>query len=107
MELQQIVLLLLTPLVIATGASAYAQPRETIDAAIIGKVETIYVRESRNLFIEKKLLRKTQSRDQWIEVRFDDGAPRELFRMPADLSIARGDRVAPQAGDLTPRNMNL
>jgi hypothetical protein len=65
----------------------------------VGRVETVYVRESRDLFIEKKLVQKTAGRELWVEVNFAQESNPELYRMPVDVKIERGDVVATHAGD--------
>lgn len=91
--------LLMTGAIVSATAHADGVPGNTA----VGKVDAVYVREARGLFIEKKLLRHTEGREVWVDVR---GAATvaatttgELFQVPADLVIQRGDLVATQMGD--------
>ena len=66
-------------------------------------MDTVYVREAKGLFIEKKLLRHSEGREVWVDVR---GAATvaattigDMFQVPADLAIQRGDLVATRMGD--------
>jgi hypothetical protein len=77
----------------------------------IGKVDAVYVREARGLFIEKKLLHHSEGKEVWVDVRgpmtVADKTTGEMFKVPADLAIERGDLVATQAGDESGRFLNL
>jgi hypothetical protein len=74
-------------------------------------VDTVYVREAKGLYIEKKLLRKIEHKELWVDVRFATALPgdpkSELFQVPADIAIERGDLVATRIGEPTLRSMNL
>jgi hypothetical protein len=98
-------------LVAVASAPTLAQSDSAADNSMISKVDTVYVREANGLYIEKKLLRKTEHRELWVDVRFATtpvGEPNsELFKVPADIAIERGDLVAARFGDPTPRNMKL
>ena len=98
-------------LILSVMASAVAQAAGVVDSSTIGKVDTVYVGEARGLYIEKKLLRKTEGQQLWVDVRRANSLPgmpdSELFQVPADMAVERGDLVATQFGDQTPRNLNL
>jgi hypothetical protein len=91
--------------------SALAQSDGVTGNSMISKVDTVFVREARGLYIEKKLLHRTASKDLWVEVRSASSLPgdpkSELFRVPADIAIERGDLVTMRTGDSTASNMNL
>ena len=101
---EAMLLVLFTAAGIAPGL---VQAGGAADGDGIGRVETVYVRESPDLFIEKKLLRKTAGKELWAEVKFAREAASELYRMPADVKVERGDVVATQAGDSILHTMNL
>jgi hypothetical protein len=67
---------------------------------VIGKVEKLYVRQSNNFFIEKSLVRKPSSSEQWTEVRFAaplaDGRKSEIVRLPESAVVEPGDLVSTQ-----------
>ena len=89
---------------VMAGAAATALAQD----GAVGKVDTIYVREAKGLFIEKKLVRNNPSKDLWVNVRLVTGeAASELYKVPAELAIERGDLVAMRDGDPTPASMNL
>jgi hypothetical protein len=77
----------------------------------IGKVDRVYVREARGLYFEKKLLRRTEGKEVWVNVRgatmVSDKSTGEMFKVPADLAIERGDLVATRIGDESLRDLNL
>ena len=83
------------------SATAYADGDPASDS--IGKVNRVYVAEARGLYIEKKLARHTAGKDIWAHVRsatiVASDATGDMFKVPADLAIERGDLVATQAGD--------
>jgi hypothetical protein len=91
--------LLMTGAIVSATAHADGVPENTA----VGKVDAVYVREARGLFIEKKLLRHSEDKEVWVDVR---GAATvaatttgEMFQVPADLAIRRGDLVATRMGD--------
>jgi len=98
-------------LIAAATASASAQPGGSGNNTVIGKVDTVYVRESKWLYIEKKLVRKVENEDLWVDVRFANPFPgdlgSELFQLPAHTAIERGDLVATKLGDQTALDMKL
>jgi hypothetical protein len=105
MRFNQLEMTLLVLLTAAGFAPGLAQAGG--DGDVIGRVETVYVRESRDFFIEKKLLRKTAGKELWVAVNVAQESKSELYRMPADVKIERGDMVATQAGDSKFHSMNL
>src|SRR5258706_9300326 len=103
---------LLAALVIGgAAASAVAQSDGASGDAPVGKVNAVYVREARGLFIEKKLVRSFTGKELWVDVRaasqVAETAVGELFEVPADIVIERGDLVATRIGDPSARNWNL
>ena len=84
---------------LAAGASpVLAQQSATANSgAMTGRIETVYVRESRNFFIEKKLFKRPSEKDLWAEVRVENPARTEyvteLAKLPENVSIERGDLV--------------
>ncbi len=93
---------LLGAMLFATAAvPCFAQ--QNADGGIVGKVETFYVRESANFFIEKSLVRRPRNNEQWTEVRFarplTDGRKSEIVRLPDDAKVERGDLVSTQLAD--------
>ena len=97
--------LLLSGVVVSTQSAAMTGD------SLISKVETVYVRVARGLYIEKKLLKKTELKELWVDVRFATSLPgepaSELFQVPADIAIDSGDLVTTRIGDPTPRELNL
>jgi hypothetical protein len=91
--------------------AAAAQAAGVADNSMIGKVDTVYVGEARGLYIEKKLLRKIEDKKLWVDVHRANSLPgmldSELFQVPADMAVERGDLVATQFGDQTPRDLKL
>ena len=90
--------LLMTGAVVAPVAHADGRPGN----AGVGKVDTVYVREARGFFIEKKLLHHSEGKEVWVDVRSPETVVAEttgeMFKVPADLTIERGDLVATQIG---------
>jgi hypothetical protein len=86
-------------------ASALAQGISANGNSVTGRVETVFVRESRNLFIEKKLLRPAAQKELWAEVRIASPARHEyvneLARLPENLLVERGDLVETLIADST------
>jgi hypothetical protein len=76
----------------AATSAALAQ-----QAVATGRVETVYVRESRNLFIEKKLLKRSENKELWAEVRIENPLSKEyvteLAKLPDAMAVDRGDLV--------------
>lgn len=102
MRLKQNVMgLLLTAFI----ASALAQDNSARGNSVTGRVETVFVRESRNLFIEKKLIRQSAQKELWAEVRVESPASNEyvteLARLPENLLVERGDLVETLMADST------
>jgi hypothetical protein len=98
---------IITALLIAgTTAAALAQP-----VSVTGRVQTVYVREARGLYYEKKLLTGAATKPVWAEVRTEAALPgepqTELVRVPANLAVERGDIVSFRTGDETPLDLNL
>jgi hypothetical protein len=80
------------------AALAASAPAQNVDGNhLTGQVERIYVRESRSLFIEKKLIRKPAERELWAEVRIENPLRREytteLAQLPQNVNIEHGDLV--------------
>ena len=77
----------------------------------VGKVDTVYVRQARGLFIEKKLVRKIEDKEIWVDARTADALEQhtggEMFKVPSNLPIERGDLVAMRLGDESARALNL
>ena len=90
------------------SATAYADGEPASDT--IGKVNRIYVAEARGLYVEKKLTRHATGKDIWAEVRIAarvaSDATGDMFKVPADMAIERGDLVATQVGDSSVRALN-
>ena len=93
-------------LVAGMTAAALAQPVTTT-----AKIQTVYVRESRGLFYEKKLLTGAANKPLWAEVRMATETPgdvkTELVRVPANLPVEQGDVVSIRSGDESALTMNL
>jgi hypothetical protein len=92
----------------AVSAMAFADGESA--STTVGKVDRVYVCEARGLFIDKKILRRTAGKEIWVDVRgatmAADHATGELFKVPAELAIERGDLVATQLGDQSVRALN-
>jgi hypothetical protein len=90
------------------SATAYADGEPASDT--IGKVNRVYVAEARGLYVEKKLTRHAAGKDVWADVRIAataaSDATGDMFKVPADMAIERGDLVATQAGDSSVRSLN-
>ena len=95
----------------AVTLPAAAQQTPANGNTLIGKVETIYVREARDLFYEKKLLHKIDGKELWAEIRsaaqMQNGASGELAQLPATVTIARGDLVEIRVAGMMPRGLPL
>jgi hypothetical protein len=88
------------------AALAASAPAQSVDGShLTGQVERIYVRESRNLFIEKKLVRKPEQRELWAEVRIENPLRgeyvTELAQLPENVNIEHGDLVDTRITDAT------
>jgi hypothetical protein len=92
-------------LLAATTPSALAQQDVANSGPLTGRIETVFVRESRNLFIEKKLLKRSDSKDLWAEVRVENPVRNEyvteLAKLPANMNVERGDLVEAVIADST------
>jgi hypothetical protein len=99
--------------VLISGAieSTAAHAEDRPGNVTIGKVDRVYVREFRGLYIEKKLLRHNEGKELWVDVRDPATAASqtigEMFKVPADLAIERGDLVATRYGDESGAYLNL
>jgi hypothetical protein len=93
------------------AAPALAQQDDAGSKSLIGKVETVYVREARGLYFEKKLVRRTEGKELWAEIRLPQpsggGSSSELARLPTDVAIETGDLVETEIVDPMPRNRAL
>src|SRR5258707_671734 len=93
---------LLAGLIIAIG-SVCAQPSESLADEMVGKVGTVFVRESRGLYIEKKLLRKVENKELWADIHFETSrvghVVYELFKLSPEAAIEHGDWVMTKVGD--------
>jgi hypothetical protein len=107
MRINQTVMLIFGLLGSAGAVPACAQAGDAAGAARVGRIETIYVRVSPDLFIEQKLLRKTAGKELWADVKFAQEPAQEIFRMPAQIVVEGGDLVATQPGDTKLHSMNL
>jgi hypothetical protein len=94
---------------VATASSA--QDNGGLADGAVGKVERVYVREATGLFIDQKLMRRTERKEIWVDVRAPEhvgaAATGELFKIPDGFAVARGDLVAVRAGDAWGRGFNL
>ena len=81
----------------------------------IGKVGTVYVREARGLYIEKNLMRRTEGKELWAEVRLPQSSgsssSSELAKLPQDVAVETGDvvetrLVEPVYGDVAQLEVN-
>jgi hypothetical protein len=85
----------------AITAPCFAQ--NAADGSLVGRVETFYVRQSANFFIEKRLVRRAPNNEQWTEVRFagplTDGRTSEIVRVPDTAVVEQGDLVSTQLAD--------
>jgi hypothetical protein len=101
---------LISVLVMTGVAVSVARADGTPASDTIGKVSRVYVAEARGLFIEKKLTKHTGGKEIWVDVRSKSMVTNdevgELFKVPADMAIERGDLVATQAGDSSVRALN-
>ena len=82
--------------------AAWPAAAENTDA-IVGKVVKIYIREANNFYIETSLVRSSDNREHWTEVRFAaplaDGRKTELVRLPEATKVERGDLVSAQLAE--------
>lgn len=64
---------------------------------LTGRIETVYVRASRNFFIEKKLLKKAPALEWWAEIKIENPLANEytteLVQLPREFIVERGDLV--------------
>ena len=92
-------------------APAYADNTGDHGQAAAGRVETVLVKEARGFFIEKKLLRKTDDKEIWVEVRFPasylSGPDTNVFQVPENVALERGDIVMAEIADQSPRVFKL
>ena len=88
---------------LAAAAALPAFAQEAAPNTVVGKVETLYVRQSANFFIEKSLVRNSGNKEQWTEVRFAaalaDGRKTAIIRLPDTATVERGDIVSAQLAD--------
>ena len=95
----------------AVTLPALAQQTAANGDTLVGKIETIFVREARALYYEKKLLRKTDGKELWAEIRFahqlQDGSRGELAQLPANSALERGDLVEIRVADMMPPGLPL
>ena len=93
------------------AAPALAQQDDAGNKSLIGKVETVYVREARGLYFEKKLVRRAEGKELWAEIRLPQpssgGSSSELARLPADVAIETGDLVETRIVEPMPQNRAL
>lgn len=93
------------------AAPVAAQQHGATNGNLIGKVETVYVREGRGVYFEKKLMRRTEGRELWADVRLprpaSGAASSELARLPANAAIETGDLVETKIVDPMPQNREL
>jgi hypothetical protein len=98
-------------LMAGTAVPAVSQSDSVAGDSLVSKVAAVYVRESRGLYIEKKLLRTSGTKELWVHVRLATALPGEaageLFQVPPEITIEVGDLVTTRSGDPTPRQMNL
>ena len=103
--------LILGLLIAGAAAPASARGNDVSGDAVIGKVETVFICESKGLYFEKKLLRNTRGKELWAEIRFANSFPddpdRELYKLPENTTIERGDLVATRNADPMPSVMKL
>jgi len=92
-------------------ASAHAGQNDASGQAAAGRVETVMVKQARGFFIEKKLLRKTDDKEVWVEVRFPatylNGPDTNVFQVPENTTLERGDIVMAEVADQSPRVFKL
>ena len=101
----------LISVLVMTGITVSAARADGTPASdTIGKVNRVYVAEARGLFIEKKLTKRTGGKEIWVDVRsklmITNDEVGELFKVPTDMAIERGDLVATQIGDVSVRSLN-
>lgn len=98
-------------LIAGAVVSAVAHADGGAGDAAVGRVDKVYVREARGLFIEQKLLQSSAGKEVWVEVRgpdtVADKTTGEMFKVPVNLAIERGDLVATRIGDDSVHEMNL
>jgi hypothetical protein len=88
--------------VLFCGAVCGAQLAQAADAGetALGKVHTIYVRVSDNLFFERKLVRPAPAQELWADVRpAQDSGKANLYKLPQDVKVEPADVVATREGD--------
>jgi len=88
------------------AALATSAPAHGADGShLTGQVERVYVRESRGLFIEKKLVHHPEQRELWAEVRIENPLRgeyvTELAQLPENVNIEHGDLVDTRMTDAT------
>ncbi len=88
------------------AAAASARQNDADGNTVTGRIETIYVRESHRFFIERKLVRRTEGKELWAEVRFErlsqDDPVSELALLPANTGIEREDLVETRLAEPVP-----
>ena len=91
--------------------AAVTLPAPAQQGAAIGKVGTIYVRESRDLYYEKKIVRRPEGKELWAEIRLpeqmQDGTRGELAKLPPNAVIERGDLVEIRVAASIPQGLPL
>mgnify|MGYP001474701547 CR=1 FL=1 len=97
------------------SVAALAQQDNAGSKNQIGKVQSVYVREARGLYIEKSLIRRPEGRELWAEVRVaqpaSGGVASELAKLPAHVTVDTGDvvetrLVEPVHGDVAQLEVN-
>ena len=98
-------------IIVGLVLAAVTMPAPAQQNAAIGKVETIYVRESKDLYYEKKIVRRPEGKQLWAEIRLpgqiQDGTRGELAQLPANAVIERGDLVEIRVAESMPQGLPL
>lgn len=83
-------------LLFAAAAAAAAAPARAAEEAL-GRIDGLYYQTAPGVLVAAKLQRLPRG-ERWADVDLGNGR-RVLARIPADMNVAPGDRIAVRVGD--------
>jgi len=101
--MNRICAVIITVVVAASSHALAAQPASD-GLSVIGRVDSIYIREHHGLYIETRLVpRDARGKELWALVRYaasaNGGPGSELTRIPAGIELRDGDVVEISTGE--------
>jgi hypothetical protein len=96
--------IIITTIVLAASISACADLPQVESNSVIGKVDGVFIREHRGLYVETSLIPRDQrGKELWALVRFaapvEGGRTSELTMIPPGVALRTGDAVEISLGD--------